>query len=115
MSDGKDKNFEATPLACNLPDDEQAERRKRLDEELISGIQEIKELADGYAFRFPGGEEWASRIFDFTLFERRCCPFLTFELTLNGDGGPIWLGLRGGPEIKKFLERDLINSGSLQF
>ena len=39
----------------------------------------------------------------FVAAERRCCPFLTFEIAFEPHGGPVWLRLRGSPRIKQFV------------
>ncbi len=57
------------PIACNLSASEQTMR----DEE-VAGIfkdaQQVNEIADGYAFSFPGTEAWAARLLQFIVGER---------------------------------------------
>lgn len=72
--------------------------------ELFSGKKEIRELEDGYAFRFPGEGDWASRLMSFIESERQCCGFFTFEIVFEPRNGPIWLRLRGSQEVKNFIE-----------
>jgi hypothetical protein len=62
-------------------------------------------LPDGYAWRFAG--ERYPDVAAFVADERRCCPFLTFALTLAPDGGPLWLQLTGPGPIKAFLHAEL--------
>ncbi len=92
------------PIACNLSDREKGERADELDEQIFSGCAEIRELEDGYAFRFPGDEVWAKRLLGFIIGERKCCPFFTFELVFEVVEGPIWLRLRGAEGVKQFIE-----------
>jgi hypothetical protein len=69
------------------------------------GVEERRDLADGYAFRFP-----ADALADLTRFlenERRCCPFLSFEITLAPDGGPVWLRITGPPGTRALLAAEL--------
>jgi len=35
--------------------------------------------------------------------ERQCCRFLRFDITVEPDGGPIWLELAGPPGTREFL------------
>ena len=63
----------------------------------------MDELEDGYEFRFPGSEEWATRLTEFIVFERECCPFLAFELVFEPEGGPIRLRVRGPEGVKEIV------------
>ena len=36
--------------------------------------------------------------------ERLCCRFLTFAVTVEPDGGPIWLSVSGPPGTREFLD-----------
>ncbi len=91
------------PIACNLSEPELAKRQEELAENIFQGVQQVKELTDGYAYRFPGNEEWAARLMEFVLAERRCCPFFTFELIFEPNLGSTWLHLRGGQGVKEFI------------
>ncbi|HEY7348514.1 MAG TPA: hypothetical protein VH599_09395 [Ktedonobacterales bacterium] len=93
---------EDTPIACNLTGDEHVKRGEEV-RALFHEVEQVRELDDGYAFRFPGGDTWASRLLEFTLTERRCCPFFTFELVFEPNEGPIWVHLRGSAAIKESL------------
>jgi hypothetical protein len=43
---------------------------------------------------------------DFVADERRCCPFITFTITVAADGGPVWLHLTGDAEIKDVIRAE---------
>jgi hypothetical protein len=90
-------------IACRLLERELAERGNRLAHELFPGARSIEELPDGYAFDFAADEEWTARVLDFVAFERRCCPFFTFEVVFEPHGRALWLRLRGSAEIKEFI------------
>ena len=91
------------PLACTLTESEQVTRSGEVNE-LFKDVQQVKELADGYAFRFPGSDSWANRLVQFITFERGCCPFFTFALVFEPEQGPIWLHLRGPEGVKAIIE-----------
>jgi hypothetical protein len=91
------------PIACNLSDSERATRGEEITQNLFKHVQQVKELADGYAYRFPAGKEWAGKLMEFILAERDCCPFFTFELVFEPNPGPLWLRLRGGQGVKEFI------------
>ncbi|HTK08824.1 MAG TPA: hypothetical protein VL485_16760 [Ktedonobacteraceae bacterium] len=90
-------------IACRIQDQEQLRQREAEVAILFKGATRIQEIVDGYALCFPGEESWATRLMAFILFERECCPFLTFELTFEPQRGPIWLRLRGPEGIKEGL------------
>ena len=96
-----------TPLACVpgaiAPDsrDEHFALIARLFRELA---QERSPLADGYRYRFDSSAfEDVAR---FIVNERRCCPFLSFVLTADPDGGPTWLQVTGPEGSKAFLDAE---------
>ncbi len=92
-----------SPVACSLSQKERVERGDEVGD-LFNSVQQVRELADGYAYRFPGNEEWASRVLGFIMGERSCCPFFTFELGFEPDEGPIWLHIRGPEGVKEFMK-----------
>jgi hypothetical protein len=93
---------EEPPIACALSGAELARRGEDV-RELFRGVEQVSELADGYAFRFPGDDREAVRLLEFTLAERSCCPFFTFELVFEPNLGPIWVRLRGSDGVKDFV------------
>ena len=91
------------PIACSLSEHERVERGEEISD-LFKGVQQVHELADGYAYRFPGNEEWGSRLPKFIVGERSCCPFFTFELSFEPNQGPIWLHISGPEGVKGFMK-----------
>ena len=90
-------------IACLLSEREYAIRGEELAEGLFTAAEEIAELADGYAYRFSGDDDRLQALLEFIAAERRCCPFLTFELAIESHGGPLWPRLRGSPGVKAFI------------
>jgi hypothetical protein len=79
-------------------------RHHALLTELLASVADKRELADGYGFRFapqalPKVAEWIG-------FERRCCPFFTFDLAVARDSGPLWLDVRGSAGVKDFIRAE---------
>lgn len=99
----------ASPIACTLTGAEQ-EARGGVVQELLKNTRQIRELADGYALAFGTEANRAQTLLDFIQFERRCCPFFTFELVFEPDGGVIWLKMRGGEGVKEFIKDGLLGS-----
>ena len=100
------------PIACLLTADDLRLRGDQIMRPLFQGRQEVRELADGYALRFPGEDVWASRLLEFIAGERACCPFFTFELVFEPSRGPIWLRLRG-PEGTKAVVVEMLAINTL--
>src|SRR2546421_12571114 len=107
MSTGTQHTASNSPIACSLSQPDLAQRRGELAADIFKNMQQVQELADGYALRYPGDTDWATKLVDFIVFERACCPFFTFELTFEPDSGPIWLRLRGQEGVKEFIKQDL--------
>ena len=93
---------EETPIACNLTGADLVERGNVVGN-LFDETEQVRELEDGYAFRFAGGDEMAARLLAFTLEERRCCPFFTFDLVFTPNEGPLWVHLRGSAAVKDYV------------
>ena len=71
---------------------------------LLMDATECRELQEGYAFRFRGDDDSLSRLTGYIASERRCCSFLRFELSVEPDGGPIWLRLTGPEPVRRFVQ-----------
>jgi hypothetical protein len=109
MSRSSDTNPSTTglPIACDLSEQEQQQRRRELAANIFRDFQQADELLDGYAFRFPGDEACSQRLLEFINFERRCCAFMTFELLFEPGQGSIWLRLRGAAGVKEFIRDEM--------
>jgi hypothetical protein len=90
-------------IACLLSEREQAIRGEEIARELFPLVQERTELTDGYSYRFANDETVLASLLNFIAAERRCCPFLAFELAFEPYAGPIWLRMRGSPRVKLFI------------
>jgi len=57
-------------------------------------------------------EEWElnkiSKISEFIMFERKCCPFFMFELLFALNTGPVYLHMRGSKDVKEFIKKELL-------
>ena len=72
---------------------------------MTRAVEEIAELPDGLAFRFPASEYDA--VTEFIAAERLCCPFLGLTLEVTADRGPLHLRLTGPEGVKDFLRAEL--------
>jgi hypothetical protein len=97
-----------SPLVCDLTvlDPETRAAHVALGSYLLGeAAEEREELEDGYAFRFA--VERYDQVAAFVANERRCCPFLRFELVIEPDGGPLTLRMRGREGVKAILAAEL--------
>lgn len=53
----------------------------------------LKNLSDGYAFRFKAASQMILEAAEFIACERLCCPFFNFELAIEQDTNRLWLPL----------------------
>lgn len=99
-------------LACVPSAIPAAERQAHfaLGRELV-GVQAMErvKLPNGYAIRFP--PDVFEAVTRFVANERKCCPFLTFELTLDPAPGPLWLRMTGPEGTRAVLDAELNLSG----
>ena len=95
-----------SPLVCDLTalGAEQREHHQALAQELRASTLEVKELADGYAFRYPSEPSLCIRLAEFITLERLCCPFLRLTLEFEAEQGPVWLRWTGREGVKQFLQ-----------
>lgn len=95
-----------TPFACNMSALNADEKKRVLEllKELKAKKQEIKELPDGYAFRYPMDNQNIRDVAEFITYERLCCPFFQFDLTIEKEDGSIWFTLKGREGVKDFIK-----------
>jgi len=96
------------PITCDLNalTPEERDRRKIVLGAVAQAVIGRNELANGFELSFdaarldlPGLGEWIA-------LERRCCPFLRFQLDIEPAGKTV-LALTGGPGVKEFLRAEM--------
>ncbi len=100
-------------LACvptAIPRTERAAHFALARELFAESAQERVDLPDGYAFRFR--HDAFEAVARFVANERRCCPFMNFELTLGSESGPLWLRMTGPEGAREVLQAELGLPGS---
>ena len=98
------------PRACSLSDLELRRRKATLLRRFKSAVMATEELRNGYAFRVPGDAKSIAVVTGLIAAERECCRFLTFELMLPPNMGPLIVSVTGPPGTKDFLKGILGNS-----
>jgi hypothetical protein len=96
------------PLACvpgAIPPGERPAHFALARRLFAEAVRERRDLPDGLAFRFAADRfDEAAR---FVANERRCCPFLHFELSVAPADGPVRLRMTGPPGTRALLEAEL--------
>ncbi len=95
------------PITCSLSKDELLERRRSVLKSLQTRQLELRALPNGLAFRFAPSSEELLALVQVIDLERKCCPFLTFRLTVEPQEGPVWLELTGPTGTREMLVSEL--------
>ena len=108
MSDAPNHQNES-PFACVMDAIDPSKRESHLATAryLFSRVDEIREMADGYAFRLSNDTDALLRLAAFIDLERLCCPFFGFNIEVEPEGGPVWLKLTGREGVKPFIRAEI--------
>lgn len=91
-------------VACRLNESEAAERAEWVEAEFVPHLDEVDELDDGFALRFPNTDEALEAVVTTVVLESRCCADETFTLEVPADGEQLTLTITG-PDGTKELAR----------
>lgn len=89
-------------IACRLTAEEQAQRGEDFAR-LFESAEDVAELPDGYALKFPNRDAWITRAVQLIVAERKCCPFFRFTLAFEPEEGPVWLHIAGPGDVKDWI------------
>jgi hypothetical protein len=92
------------PVVCTLSAETVRTRRDALLPALFERADRREPSRDGYRLRFRPGTDILTAITSTVDAERQCCRFLRFELTVEPDGGPVWLTMSGPFGTREFLD-----------
>jgi hypothetical protein len=91
------------PVVCTLGPAALRARRVGLLAGLVRRAAEQQEFPGGRRLRFLPADQILPEIARVVDAERQCCRFLRFQVTIEPDGGPIWLDLSGPAGTGEFL------------
>lgn len=91
------------PIACTLSPDVLRVRRVGLLSVLLRRTEGREDLPDGIRLRFVPTGEILLTIARVVEAERHCCRFFRFGITVEPDGGPVFLELTGPPGTQEFI------------
>ena len=102
---GDDKE---SPFVCNVNamSASERERHEMLSKKLFASRREVKELPNGYALQLSSDAATVQTAAEWITMERKCCPFFSFDLRLEAEGGPLWLQLTGREGVKPFIRME---------
>jgi hypothetical protein len=91
------------PIACTLSPAALKARREQLLPGLLARADERIDLPEGVRIRFDAPDALAVIVRAIDL-EQQCCRFLRFSVTIEPDGGPVWLEMTGPPGTREFID-----------
>jgi|SRR5215470_1277728 len=80
------------------------DREAKLLAQFRPAVVETEELQEGYKFHLPSDGRWVMLVAELIVAERECCPFLTFELAVPVNHGPLIVRVIGPPGAKEFVK-----------
>jgi hypothetical protein len=91
------------PIMCTLTPAALKARREGLLSNLLKRAQSHEELPLGHRLQFAPADDTLAVMAQTIEAERQCCRFLRFSITVEPDGGPIFLELTGPPGAREFI------------
>jgi hypothetical protein len=91
------------PIACTLTPEALRTRRDGLLMDLLRRAERREDLVDGLRLEFAPSAETITLIARAVEAERHCCRFLRFGMTVEPDGGPVFLELTGPAGTREFV------------
>jgi hypothetical protein len=108
-----------SPFACDMTAIAAEQRAAHLatTNKLFGAVETVRELSNGYAFRFPNESDVLLTASHFIALERLCCPFFGFDLEIESEGGAVWLSLTGRDGVKPFIIAEIGDhlAGNVQY
>jgi hypothetical protein len=97
------------PIACKLGALSPAEREHHaaLLQQLGAMTEKTSETADGYVLHLRRDAAGFLKVAEWITLERRCCPFLNFDLQWNAADDAPALQLGGRKGVKEFLAAEM--------
>jgi hypothetical protein len=91
------------PIACTLTPEALRTHREGLLMDLVRFAVRREALSDGLRLEFAPSGETLALIARAVEAERHCCRFLRFGMTVEPDGGPVFLDLTGPAGTRDFI------------
>ncbi len=97
------------PIACrpNALTREERERSRELRQALASATTETRGVVNGFVYQYRDDPDTFRRAAEWITLERRCCPFLSFDLRWNHGDVPPSLSITGPAGTREFLAAEM--------
>lgn len=92
------------PVACSLGSADLARRAEELRTGVLAAATRVERLSNGVRFSFAESRDLISRLAPIIDAERRCCPFLRFDVVAEPNLGEVVLDITGPEGTAGFLE-----------
>jgi hypothetical protein len=102
------EDTETPPVACQLTDEQEAERSEAVRRTIIVHYLGAEERANGYTIRFKGTDDTLPAVASFTASELQCCSFANYTISVSPPYEETRLTITG-PEGTKGLFGDLVD------
>ena len=97
------------PIVCTLNDVEFRDREYVVLGKIKRLVLETAETGNGYIFLFPSDDASFAALNEFIVLERRCCPFLDFQVTIPRGEAILSLELSGDAGAKEFIATTFVD------
>jgi hypothetical protein len=98
-----DATMAELPIACTLTPEALRTRREGLLMDLVRRAKRREDLVDGLRLEFAPSAGTIALIARVVEAERHCCRFLRFGMTVEPDGGPVFVELTGPAGTREFV------------
>lgn len=98
-----DSTFSSSELVCLLSGPELTKRLKSLQTKIFKRAVAIGETDKGYRLSFEDDHTFLLELMDYILAEKKCCPFLSYQLTIQENQGGVDLLISGPEGVKEFM------------
>lgn len=95
------------PVSCILTSEEFKSRNENELKIIKENFKDVIELKNGYTFSFTNAEIQSKDLLNIILMERRCCPFLSFNLRFPFENQIMFLDIFGEEGAKEFIKVEM--------
>ena len=100
-----------TPICCDRTSSTGDERREH--QIALAGFREAietsTEIQNGFEFQIGAKFDLVS-VARVIQFERRCCPFLSFEVRANAGAEPLWVRISGPEGAREVIAAGILGN-----
>ena len=90
-------------IACTLSNGELQKRVDKLKVEVFSNRINLEETSNGYIYYFEDKDSMTNKLMELIIFEKGCCPFFKFDLSILPFNKGLALQISGNTDVKEFL------------